>query len=117
MQHLRGLMCYGNFARESLKWEPELPGRFIRIVSIFNASTFGKNSTYDCRMAHAFIRRNLCLRLASLALIAASLMPASAASAREKITWAIYDLPPSYIVHGTPSPGTLGDGISDRMLD
>jgi uncharacterized protein (TIGR02285 family) len=38
------------------------------------------------------------------------------ANAHQQITWAMYDLAPSYIVRGTPTVDTLGDGIADRLL-
>lgn len=67
-------------------------------------------------MIHNVSPRNAHGWFAALALFFACLLDATAASARDKITWAIYDVPPSYIVRGTPTPDTLGDGISDRLL-
>jgi len=44
------------------------------------------------------------------------LVQPSIASESNSITWAIYDLAPSYFVSGTPTRQTLGAGIGDSLL-
>lgn len=65
-------------------------------------------------MNQQFARRKFLFAL--LAGIAVLLSLSKSASANEPITWAIYDLAPTYVIHGTPSVDTLGDGIGDRLL-
>ena len=54
--------------------------------------------------------------LTRAAFVCAAFAAAGWASAGEPLTWAIYDLAPSYIVEGTPTPGDLGKGIGDTLL-
>ena len=59
------------------------------------------------------LQRLICLAMLGIA----SALPAQAQSPSGKnISWAIYDLPPSYIVQPPGSPNKLGDGIGDKIL-
>jgi len=64
----------------------------------------------------------LCLRRRAGCMLAAAVLAAPLASwadtpkAPERITWAVIDLPPVYILAEEPTVENLGEGVSDRIL-
>lgn len=85
-----------------------------RVTKSRMTATLNRNTIMPF-IRRALHRLRLLVRLAALGL-GLGMAGAVNGAEREPLTWAIYDLAPSYLISPNPTPDNLGNGIADSLL-